>query len=49
MIIIVALLIIRLFWTLYWTFEFHKSRVVTWLAEQLLASEERLFSLELVG
>jgi hypothetical protein len=36
-------------WTREWTFGFHKMRVVSWQAEELLASKERLCCTELVS
>jgi hypothetical protein len=36
-----------LLWTQQWTFLFHKRRVISWLAELLLASEELLCSMQL--
>jgi hypothetical protein len=35
-------------WTRQWTFGFHKRLVIYWLAERLLASQERLCSVELL-
>jgi hypothetical protein len=39
----------RLLWRLLWTFRFHKRQGISWLAEQLLASEEGLCSMNLVN
>jgi hypothetical protein len=38
----------RLLWTRSWTFGFHKRRRISWLAEWLSASQERLCSVELL-
>jgi hypothetical protein len=38
-----------LLWTRWWTFMFHKRRGICWLAERLLAFEDRLHSVELCG
>jgi hypothetical protein len=35
-------------WIRYWTSGFHKIRGISWLAEDLLGSQERLCSMELV-
>jgi hypothetical protein len=37
-----------LFWMRWWAFEFHKMRGISWVAEDLLAFEEGLCSMELV-
>jgi hypothetical protein len=38
----------RLLWVRWWTFGFHKMRGISWLADDLLASQEGLCSMELV-
>jgi hypothetical protein len=38
----------ELLWTQWWTIRFHKKRGLSWLAEWLLASQEGLWSMELV-
>jgi hypothetical protein len=37
-----------LLWVRWWTFGFHKKRVISWLCDDLLASREVLSSMELV-
>jgi hypothetical protein len=36
-------------WTRKWSFGFHKKQAVTWLAEWLLSSQERLCTMKLVA
>jgi hypothetical protein len=38
-----------LLWMQQWTFGFHKTRGISWLADDLLASQEALCSMELVS
>lgn len=38
-----------LLWMWLWTFRFHKLWGISWLTENLLVSQEGLYSLELVG
>ena len=36
-----------LLWVMWWTFAFHKTRGISWVCEDLLASQERLCPMEL--
>jgi len=38
-----------LLWMRQWTYGFHKMREISWLAKNLLASQDKLYSVELVG
>jgi len=37
---------LKLLWALWWTFRFGKMRGISWLAEELLAYHEGLYSME---
>jgi hypothetical protein len=39
----------ELLWTHQWSSGFHKTRGISWLGEELLASQEKLYSMELVS
>jgi hypothetical protein len=38
-----------LLWIRWWTYVFHKMRGISWVAEDLLASQEEICSMELVS